>query len=87
MQVAKVENGTRNIEQKNNKRKIAKEFNADKSTVGSSITNALDDGDTKHGGDASDRPRKKGGRRKLKKNQKKSQQRSDGFFCGAPSEY
>lgn len=85
-QVAKAENGARNFDQKPNKRKFAKELNADKSTVTAALTNDLDDRDTK-GGDEVDRPRKKDGRRKLRKKQKKSQQRTDGFFCGAPSEY
>lgn len=75
--ITKVENGTKNLEHKTNKRKFAKQLNSDK--------NALDDGDTKED-NAIDRPKKRNGRKKIKNRQKKLQQRSDGFFCGAPSE-
>lgn len=84
--MTKIENSTKNFDHKPNKRKLAKELNADKSTASASIGNALDDGDTKDDL-VIDRPKKKGGRKRLKNKQKKSQQKSDGFFCGAPSEY
>lgn len=83
--MTKVENGTKNFDQKSaNKRKIAKELNVDKNTASALTSNALDAGDTKED-NAIDRPRKKNGRKKIKK-QKKLRPKSDGFFCGAPSE-
>lgn len=81
------ENGTKNIDHKTNKRKLAKEFNADKNMATASITNALDDGDITKDDLMINRPKKKGGRKKIRNKQKKLQQRIDGFFCGAPSEF
>lgn len=63
-----------------------KETSADKITASASTSNALDDTDAKED-IAIDRPKKKNGRKKSKNKQRKLQQRSDGFFCGAPSKY
>lgn len=84
LQLTKIENETRSFDQKTNKRKLLKESNADKNDASANMFNALDDGDTRED-TAFDRPKKKSGRKKLKNRLRKLQQRSDGFFCGAPS--
>lgn len=84
MQVTNVENESKSFNPKPKKRKFAKELSTDKSVARARKSNALDDIDPKED-NAIDRPRKKNARKKLRHKQKKLQQKSDGFFCGAPS--
>lgn len=84
--MSKIENETENFDHKTKKGKFGKKSSADKNTADASTLNDLDDGDTKED-NATDRPKKKNGRKKIRNRQKKLQKTSDDFFCGAPSKY